>query len=84
MGDARMLAVRTAEASPSDYGRNFRGIAMVFEVVESGENADYYTVDDQQLTRGNLALKISCDEGYPVRVSMGARATMVTQHRIPL
>jgi hypothetical protein len=84
LGDARMLAVRTAEASPSDYGRNFRGIAMVFEVVESGENAGYYIVDDQQHTRGNLALKISCDEGYPVRVSMGARATMVTQHRIPL
>jgi hypothetical protein len=36
LADARMLAVRTAAESPGDYGRNFREVAMVFEVVESG------------------------------------------------
>ena len=33
LGDARMLAVRTAAKSPDDYGRNLQGVAKVFEVV---------------------------------------------------
>ena len=43
LGDARMLAVRTAAESPGDYGSTYQGVAMVFEVLESGEDADYYT-----------------------------------------
>ena len=50
---------------------------MVFEVVASGEDADYNTVGNQQLTKGNLALKISFDEGYPVRVSRGPRGAQL-------
>ena len=44
LGDARMLAVRTAAESPGDYGNTYQGVAMVFEVLESGEDGDYYTV----------------------------------------
>ena len=44
LGDARILAVRTAAESPGDYGRDFREVAMVFEVVESGEDGDHYNI----------------------------------------
>ena len=44
LGEARVLAVRTAVESPGNYGRQYQDAAMAFEVVESGEDADYYTV----------------------------------------
>jgi len=44
LAEARVLATRTAVESPGDYGRNFRNVSMVFEVAESGEDDDYYTV----------------------------------------
>jgi hypothetical protein len=44
LDEARVLAVRTAVASPGDYGRGFRKITMVFNVVESTETDDHYTV----------------------------------------
>ena len=55
LGDARMLAVRTAAESPGDYGKNFREVAMVFEVVESGEDADYYNITLSVRPQGNFA-----------------------------
>ena len=54
MGDARMLAVRTAAESPGDYGSTYQGVAMVFEVLESGEDADYYTVTLSFRPQGNF------------------------------
>ncbi|MFP6868479.1 MAG: hypothetical protein VCE91_03880, partial [Nitrospinota bacterium] len=42
--EARVLAMQTASSVPGDYGRSFRGVAMVFEVVESGEDDDYYNI----------------------------------------
>ena len=44
LDEARVLAMRTASATPGDYGRNFRRVTMVFEVVESTETEDHYTV----------------------------------------
>ena len=44
LAEARVLAVRTAVETPGDYGRQYRGVAMVFEVAESGEDEDFYTV----------------------------------------
>jgi len=41
---ARLLAMRTARESPGNYGRRFRGVTMAFEVVESSEDEDYYSV----------------------------------------
>jgi hypothetical protein len=54
LGDARMLAVRTAAESPGDYGSTYQGVAMVFEVLESGEDADYYTVTLSVRPQGNF------------------------------
>jgi len=44
LAEARVLAMQTASSVPGDYGRQYRGVAMVFEVAESGEDDDYYTV----------------------------------------
>ena len=38
LGEAGVLALRTAVGSPGNYGRRSRGVPMVFEVVESTEN----------------------------------------------
>ena len=54
MGDARILAVRTAAESPGDYGRDFREVAMVFEVVESGEDDDHYNITLSIRPQGNF------------------------------
>ena len=54
LGDARMLAVRTAAESPGDYGNTYQAVAMVFEVAESGEDADYYTVTLSVRPQGNF------------------------------
>ena len=44
LAEARVLAVRAAVETPGDYSRNFRRLTMVFEVVESGEDEDFFTV----------------------------------------
>ena len=44
LGEARVVAVRTTLKSPGNYGRQYPGTVMVFEVAESGEDDDYYTV----------------------------------------
>ena len=54
LADARVLAVRTAVETPGDYGRQYRGVAMVFEAVESGEDDDYYTVVLSFRPQGNF------------------------------
>ena len=41
---ARILAMRSARESPGAYGRRFRNVPMVFEVVEASETEDYYEV----------------------------------------
>ena len=46
-----------------DYGD------LIIYTGEGGQGPSGRQVRNQQLTRGNLALKISFDEGYPVRVS---------------
>ena len=55
MGEARILAVRTAVDSPGDYGRDFRRVTMVFEVIESTETEDHYTVTLSFRPQGNFA-----------------------------
>ena len=50
-----------------DYGD------LIIYTGEGGQDPSGRQVRDQQLTRGNLALKLSCDEGYPVRVSRGPK-----------
>ena len=44
LAEARVLAVRTAVETPGNYGRQYRGVAMAFEVADSGEDEDFYTV----------------------------------------
>ena len=44
LAKARVLAMQTAVASPGDYGSQYQGVVMIFEVVESSEDDDYYTV----------------------------------------
>ena len=44
LDEARVLAMRTALESPGDYGRNFRRVAMVFEVSSLEETDDFYEV----------------------------------------
>jgi len=54
LAEARVLAMQTASSVPGDYGRQYRGVAMVFEVVESGEDDDYYTVTLSVRPQGNF------------------------------
>ena len=54
LAEARVLATRTALEAPGNYGRNFRNVAMVFDVVESGEDDDYYTVVLSVRPQGNF------------------------------
>jgi len=54
LDDARVLAVRTAVASPGDYGRDFRRVTMVFDVVASTETEDHYTVTLSVRPQGNF------------------------------
>ena len=44
LAQARLLAMQTARETPGNYGRRFRGVTMAFEVVESGEDEDYYNI----------------------------------------
>ena len=54
LAEARVLAMQTASSAPGDYGRSFRGVAMVFEVVESGEDDDYYNITLSFRPQGNF------------------------------
>jgi len=54
LDEARILAVRTAVASPGDYGRGFRRVTMVFDVVEATETDDHYTVILSVRPQGNF------------------------------
>ena len=54
LDEARVLAMRTASATPGDYGRDFRRTTMVFEVVESTETEDHYTVVLSVRPQGNF------------------------------
>ena len=44
LDEARVLAVRTAMETPGSYGRRFRGVQMVFEVVGENETEDHYVI----------------------------------------
>ena len=54
LSEARVLAVRTAVASPGDYGSAYQAVPMVFEVAESGEDDDFYTVVLSVRPQGNF------------------------------
>jgi hypothetical protein len=54
LDEARVLAMRTAAETPGDYGRNFRGTLMVFDVVESTETDDHYMVTLSVRPQGNF------------------------------
>jgi len=54
LAEARVLAVRTAVETPGDYGRQYRSVPMVFEVAESGEDDDFYTVVLSVRPQGNF------------------------------
>ena len=54
-----------------DYGD------LIIYTGEGGQDPSGRQVRDQQLTRVNLALKLSCDEGYPVRVSRGPKGAQL-------
>ena len=44
LDEARVLAMRTAVDSPGDYGSQYQGVAMVFDIVEGTETDDHYMV----------------------------------------
>ena len=44
LAEASVLAVRTAVASPGEYGSQYQGVPMAFQAVEDSENEDYYVV----------------------------------------
>jgi hypothetical protein len=54
LAEARVLAMQTSSSLPGDYGRQYRGVAMVFEVAESSEDDDYYTVTLSFRPQGNF------------------------------
>ena len=55
LAEARVLAVRTAVETPGDYGRQYQGVTMVFEAVESGEDEDFYNITLSFRPQGNFA-----------------------------
>ena len=54
VAQARLLAMQTARETPGNYGRRFRGVTMAFEVLESGEDEDYYNVTMSLRPEGRL------------------------------
>jgi len=44
LDEARVLAMQTANSVPGDYGSAYQGVNMVFEMVEHGEDDDFYYV----------------------------------------
>ena len=39
-----MLAIQTARETPGEYGSQYQGVSMAFEVVQANEGEDYYDV----------------------------------------
>ena len=54
LAEARVLAMQTANSVPGDYGRQYRGVSIVFEVVESDEDEDFYTITLSFRPQGNF------------------------------
>ena len=50
---------------------------LIIYTGEGGQDRRGRQVKDQQLTKGNLALKVSCDEGLPVRVIRGSKGAQL-------
>ena len=44
LAQARLLAMQTARESPGEYGSQYQGVSMAFEVVVAVEEEDYYTI----------------------------------------
>ena len=44
LAQARVLAMRTAQETPGEYGFDYRDVPMAFDTVESGEDEDFYTI----------------------------------------
>ena len=54
LDEARVFAMQTASSVPGDYGRGFRGVAMVFEVESLEETDDFYEVTLSFRPQGNF------------------------------
>ena len=54
MAEAKVLVVRTTVETPGDYGRQYRGVTMVFEVSEYGEYEDFYTIIQSFRPQGSI------------------------------
>jgi hypothetical protein len=54
LAEARVLAVRTAVETQGNYGRQYRGVSMVFKAVESGEDEDFYNITLSFRPQGNF------------------------------
>ena len=50
---ARVIAMQTADETPGDYGRDFMGVRMVFEVVQDSETDEYYEITLAVRPQGN-------------------------------
>ena len=57
MAQARLLAMQTAREASTDYGERCSGDSMVFSIVSSEEDEDYYTVLLDVRPSGDLAGK---------------------------
>jgi peptidyl-prolyl cis-trans isomerase B (cyclophilin B) len=44
LAQARLVAMQTARETPGNYGRASTNVPMAFEIVESSEDEDYYTI----------------------------------------
>lgn len=55
LAQARLLAMQTARETPGDYGGRFSGVSMAFEIIESGEDEDYYAITLSFRPQGDFA-----------------------------
>ena len=55
LDQAEVLAMRTARETPGAYGRRFRNVTMAFEVVETDETEDHYTITISFRPEGEFA-----------------------------
>ena len=44
LAQARVLAMQTAGETPVNYGSQYQGVPMVFQVMEDTETEDHYTI----------------------------------------
>ena len=54
LDEARVLAMRTAVETPGDYGNQYQGVAMFFEVSSLEETEDFYEVTLSFRPQGNF------------------------------